>query len=176
MTNSKKGKDWLKAKLKEGNRFWHEPQTTRFSFRHEVGRLRPPPNAPTDADALFGSLTEARNQIHASEAINILSVRIEARDMKHRGRLVETWLRGSLIRRIIERSKPNREGVSHDRYCILIGFLLSNGLVEPDRNGWRWQEKFRHMPARADWLIDLIRREGELRQVATPTRFVFLER
>jgi hypothetical protein len=177
MTDVKKGTDWLADKLKAGDRGdWCETTTTRFSFRHETPRLVQPRQELTHAEILFGDLKDARNQLHASLAVDVLSIRLRARDMKRKGKLVETWLRGSFIRRIIERPKPTREGVSHDRYSVLLAFLLRQGLVESDNhNGYRWKTEYKHLPARAAWLVDLIRREGELRHVAAASRYMLID-
>jgi hypothetical protein len=135
-----------------------------------------PPGTLTDTQQLLNNIDDARTQLQASVLVEVMSVRLQFRDMKHKGKLVETWLHGSFIRRIIERSKPTREGVSHDRYSILIAFLLNHGIIESDnRNGYRWRENYRSLPARAEWLTNLLRREGEMRRVSAERRFVVFE-
>ncbi len=173
---SKKGKDWLAAKIKEGNRLWHEPKTTRFSFVREAGHLRQPHYSRTDYEMLFGNDSEARDHLRAADAIELLSIRFQVADMRRRGQTVETWIRGSYLRRLIERRKPNREGISHDRYSIIMIFLQHRQLAEPDgRNGYQWREAFHRLPQRADWLLNLVRREGELRHLASQQRYMVLD-
>lgn len=195
----KKGKQWLAVKLRDqaerggtspsgGNRLWHEPETQTFSFRRMFGRPALSDTAPPQGrsakqrthaellDVLLGDAEGARQQLRAGEVIDLLSVRFRARDMKRRGKLVETWLRGSLLKRVILRTKPTREGISHDRYSLLMMFLMHRGVAEPDeRNGYRWCEGFTQLPKRAEWLVELVRVEGELRHVAASQRFVVCE-
>jgi hypothetical protein len=169
-------KNWLADKLKQGrDSLWHEPQTQRYSFTHGAPRLVQAPGTRNDAGALADDIAGARHELSANLVVDLLSIRIRARDMKHRGKLVETWLRGSLIRRVIERPKPNRIGVDHNRYSCLIGFLVHRGIAESDgnRNGYRWTDAYRHLPARADWLVGYIRREGELRLPSADRRYTF---
>jgi hypothetical protein len=164
-------KNWLRDKLAEGKQeVWRDASTQRFDWSTFRARLVEPTGERTDAGNVADDLAATRSELRADIVIDILSIRVRARDTKRRGRLVETWLRGSLIRRIIERPKPNRDGISHSRYPVLISFLCAQGIAKPDdRGGYVWHPDFKHLRDRAGWLVTLIRREGELRRVE-PTR------
>lgn len=164
---------WTREELQEhieagANRLMSEVSRTRFDFRHVNARL-----VDTHTGKIIaGAPDNLRAELRSNEAINMLSIRVEVRDNKRRGKLMETWLRCALIQRVITRVKPTREGISHDRYTVLIAYLVARGLVEPDqRNGYQWTDAYKSLARRADWLIELTRREGELHHARAAARF-----
>lgn len=172
----KKGKEWLALKLKDGaSRLWHEPSRQRFGFRINNATVidtRNPQPARSELGQMADEAEALRKSLRSSDAIAMLSVRVVARDWKRRGRLVETWLRCALIRRLIERAKPTREGIGHDRYSILIAFLVAHGVAEPDqRNGYQWTQEYKTLSRRAEWLAQLTHREGDLRNPRSAYRY-----
>lgn len=172
----RKGKEWLALKLKDGaSRLWHEPSRHRFGFRIEnavVIDTRNPQPARSELGQLADDAEALRKSLRSSDAIAMLSVRVVARDWKRRGREVETWLRCALIRRLIERPKPTREGIGHDRYSILIAFMVAHGIAESDRhNGYQWTEEYKSLRRRGEWLAALAHREGDLRNARSAYRY-----
>jgi hypothetical protein len=172
----KKGKEWLSLKLREGaSRLWHEPSRQRFGFRFNDASVidtRNPQPARSELGQMADEAEAIRKSLRASDAIAMLSIRVTARDWKRRGRTVETWLKCSLIRRLIERPKPTRERIGHDRYSILISFLVAHGIAEPDvRNGYVWTPQYKTLSRRAEWLAELTHREGDLRNLRSAHRY-----
>jgi hypothetical protein len=172
----RKGKEWLAVKLREGaSRLWNEPTRTTFGFKLNEARVidtRNPPPARSELGQLADEAEALRKSLRSSDAIAMLSIRVTAKDWKRRGRTVETWLRCALIRRLIERPKPTREGIGHDRYSILIAYLVAAGVAEPDRrNGYQWTVDYKHLRARADWLAALAHREGDMRNLRSAHRY-----
>jgi hypothetical protein len=173
----RKGKEWLALKLREGaSRLWHEPTRTGFGFRSfaeaRVIDSRNPQPARPELAQMADEAEALRKSLRSSDAIAMLSIRVVARDWRKRGRTVETWLKCSLIRRLIERPKPTREGIGHDRYSILIAYLVAAGLAEPDsRNGYQWTQDYKTLRARAEWLAQLTHREGDLRNLRSAHRY-----
>lgn len=173
-----KGKDWLRLKLSEGaNRLWQEPTRTTFGFRAPNGRLIDTRNpdamhAERERERAATDGSEARARLKTSDAIAMLSVRVVARDWNRKGREVETWLRCALIRRMIERDKPTRDGVGHDRYQILIAFLVANGIATTDgKNGYAWTTDYKTLNRRAEWLVELTHRAGEMHHMKAAHRY-----
>lgn len=175
----RKGTDWLRLKLKDGaSRLWSEPSRTTFGFRSPEARLIDPrnPKAQTltrnEAAHHADDSAYLRQSLRTNDAIAMLSIRVVARDWKRRGREVETWLRCALIRRMVERAKPTREGIGHDRYSILIAYLVAAGVAQPDdRNGYEWADDYKSLRARAEWLQQLTHRAGELRNARSAHRY-----
>lgn len=178
-----RGYEWLRLKLLDGaSRLWREPETTRFDWR--VGNpvlvnTKAPPSPPmTWAQEYFAESDAAKLGLKASEAVAMMSIRIRAKDHTRRGRVVETWLRCELIRRQIIRLYPTRDGVSHDRYSILIAFLVHSGIAQHRANGtwgYEWTPAYKTMKARADWLLELASRAGELRNPKGAQKYTLLD-
>lgn len=185
----KKGLPWLRDKLAErkgasqpgdgDGSVWRQATGERHHFRAFEARLvtKPKPDTRTEIQRRADELHDAR-QAHLSENLvtDLLSVRVRARDMRHKGRVVETWIRGVTLRRVIERAKPTREGVSHDRYSVLAAWLMQNGLTEQDgRHGYRWTREYTSVRKRAEWVVAVLRRDGEMRRLPGPKRYQMLE-
>lgn len=173
----RKGKDWLRLKLHDGaSRLWSEPSRTTFGFRIGEARVidtrNPQPISRREAEQNADDASYIRQSLRTNDAISMLSIRVVARDWKRRGREVETWLRCDLIRRTVVRVKPTREGIGHDRYSILIAFLVAHGIAQPDnRNGYEWTDDYKTIRARADWLATLAHGAGELRNAKSAHRY-----
>jgi hypothetical protein len=157
---------------------WQPATSQRLDFRGFTAKLVEP-----DTRTPLQRRADERHdfkQEHLSEQLvcDLLSVRVKARDRKHRGKIVECWLRGVLLRRIIEKTNPNRTGTNTNKYSVAIALLVSHGIAEPlpsGANGYRWTEDYRRLPARAGWLIDYLRREGEMRRLAAHSRYELYE-
>jgi hypothetical protein len=157
---------------------WQPATSQRLDFRSFTAKLATP-----DERTPLQRRADARHdfkQEHLSEllTLDLLSVRVMARDRKHKGKVVECWLRGVLLRRIIERTKPTRAGIGHDRYTVAIALLVNQGIAEPDpsgANGYVWTDEYKRLPARAGWLIDFVRREGDVRRLAGHSRYQVYE-
>ena len=110
--------------------------------------------------------------------IDLMSIRIQARDRKRKGRTVETWLTARFIWRILDRRQPSRAGLSHDKYAVAMMLLTHEGIAMPHpsgRDGYEWAHGFTHAGQRATWLIDFVRRAGQMRKLSGPQRFELFE-
>jgi hypothetical protein len=162
-------KAWLDRKLAETNgkqEVWREATTHRFTWQGFNARLVQPDGQRTELGQMADDIATARRELRADLVIDLLSIRVRAKDRKRKGRLVETWLRGSMLRRLIELPRPSRFGFSHERYPIACGFLVAQGIAKRHTDGGLvWHDDFKHLRSRAEWLLNLVRREGELRRV-----------
>ena len=108
----------------------------------------------------------ARKELSANDIIYMYSMRIRAKDSHSPRRIVETWLTGSLLKRIIVMSPyPTRRDarVNHDKYVIAMQWLSKNGIVVRWGNGYRWAVGFEQVSARAEWLVTTLKNKGEMR-------------
>jgi hypothetical protein len=152
---------------------WQPAQTQQHAFKVPSARIATPDNR-TDLQRRADERHDAREQLSNDLALDLLSVRIQARDRKHRGKIVECWVRGQLLRRIVEKPSPNRDGMSHDKYSVAIALLVSRGIAEAlpsGANGYRWTHDYERIGRRADWLVGFVRREGEMRKMNGPQRY-----
>jgi hypothetical protein len=153
---------------------WQPATSQRLDFRGFTAKLVEP-DKRTDIQRRADERHDFKGE-HLSEllALDVLSIRVKARDRKHKGKAVECWLRGVLLRRIIEKTRPNRIGIGHDKYSVAIALLVNQGIAEPDpsgASGYMWAEKYKRLPARAAWLIEFVRQEGDVRRLAGHSRY-----
>jgi hypothetical protein len=108
----------------------------------------------------------ARKELSANDVVYMYSLRIRAKDTHSPRRIVETWLTGSLLKRIIVMSPyPTRRDakINHDKYVVAMAYLTKNGVVVRQANGFRWSPEFSALPTRAEWLIHTLKTKGEMR-------------
>lgn len=108
----------------------------------------------------------SRKELTNNDIVHLYAIRIHAKDNHAPRRIVETWLSGILLKRILIVSPyPTRRsvGVSHDKYQIVMAYLLKKGVVTHYANGFRWSNDMQAMSDRAEWLIDTLKREGKMR-------------
>lgn len=167
MSNTpKKGKAWLADKLKQsaGN-VWREPDSVVMDWKGVSARLvstTPQHEGLTPSGVNVDA--EARAELRASDIVALMSIRLRAVDRRSpKRRLLETWLSGTQLQRLVVRPRPTREGIGHDRYSVMIQFLQREGLAMRDGNGYKWTPAFTSMCSRAEWLTDTLRGRGEIR-------------
>ena len=164
MSEIAKGKGWLAERLAAvGNgKVWRDAKLTLFERGVAVM-----------AEAVPDS-TSPRERLTNSEVVQCYSVRLRARDNATR-KIVETWLRGVTLQRIVIRARPTRDGISHDRYTVIMQWLCREGVVVRTTGpGYAWAEAFGTMASRAEWLIDTLRNKGEIR-VSAHGRFILMD-
>lgn len=115
---------------------------------------------PVDADSV------ARKELTNTELINYYSLSIRARDKANPRKVYETRLAGWQLRKVITcEPYPTRRAVAmnHDKYSVLLAYLCKCGIACRSRNGYRWTSDYVRMAARAEWLIEHLKRKGEMR-------------
>lgn len=175
----KKGLPWLLDKLAEGKDAgaWQDSTTTRHEFKGFNARLVTP-DTRTTIQKLANEQYDARKAMNNTMLIDLMSIRIQARDRKRKGRVVETWLTARFIWRILDRVQPSRAGFGHDKYSAAMLLLVHEGIAMPHpsgRDGYTWTHGYQHIGQRATWLVDFARRAGEMRKMSGPQRFEVFE-
>ena len=175
----KKGLPWLRDKLAEGKQAnaWADSTTERHGFQAPGARLVQR-DTRTDIQRLANEQYDARQTMNNTMLIDLMSIRIQARDRKRRGRVVETWLTARFIWRILDRVQPSRAGFGHDKYSAAMLLLVHEGVAMPHpsgRDGYAWAHGFQHIGQRATWLIDFVRRAGQMRKLSGPQRYELFE-
>jgi hypothetical protein len=156
---------------------WQPATSQRLDFRGFTAKLVTPDDR-TDiqrrADEWHDTIKGLSNEL----ALDLLSVRVQARDRKRRGKVVECWIRGQLLRRIIERVSPNRHGINTAKYSVAIALLCKEGIAEPlpsGANGYQWTADYQRIGQRAGWLVDYVKTKGEMRKLSGPQRYDVFE-
>lgn len=163
---AKKGKVWLSEKLQQSiGGVWHEPDSNVMEWRGISARLVT--NTPAHEGLTPSGINadaDARAELRATDIVALMSIRLRAIDRHSSKRhILETWLSGTQLQRLVVRPRPTREGIGHDRYSVMIQFLQREGLAMRDGNGYKWAPAFTSMCSRAEWLTDTLRSRGEIR-------------
>lgn len=162
----------------EGDSMWTDSRTVRHEFRGFNAKLatedtRSPLQRKAD------SYEDAREMVLSNSAlIDVMSIRILARDRKRKGKIVEAWVRARFLARVIERVSPSRDGLSHSRYTIAMMLLCNEGVAMPHpdgRDGYMWTPAHKSILTRTQWLVDYTRRVGEFRKTSAAQRYQVLD-
>jgi hypothetical protein len=175
-TTPNKRKAWLRDRLRKGREStWSDATRKRFDWRtFDAHLVEPGTHTNSHAQELANDHANGRERMSEALTLDLLSICIRGRDMRRRGKPIECWLRAQFLRRIIERVKPSREGFDHNKYGVAMSLLCRHGLAQPDpsgANGYEWTGEYSRLTARAEWLLDYAKREGEVRRLAGHTRY-----
>ena len=154
--------DWKDKLSSVGRGIWREVKDARsFMLQGEPVLMEDDSGVrPIDKDEA------SRKELTNNDIVHLYAIRIRAKDNHAPRRIVETWLSGSLLKRILIMSPyPTRKDarVSHDKYQIVMGYLLKRGIVVHYANGYRWADDMQSMNSRAEWLVATLKREGQMR-------------
>lgn len=150
-------------KLKQvGKGIWTDVKDIRAYYeRGEIASLEDDSGLrPIDADSV------ARKSLSANDIVHYYSIRIRAKDKQNPRRIVETWVTGYQLKKILMLSPyPTRRAaqMNHDKYQVILAYLMKAGLVARKQNGYRWVKDYSSVVNRAEWLVDTLKNKGEMR-------------
>lgn len=164
--------NWLSKQLdKLQGTVWADDDSKRITFTRQSAQLVTPSSLTVTQQILHDRDTGKRM---LSDEFDVMMMSIEIKAFDHVERkAVKTWIRGQALRRLIERPKPTRKGFSHDRYSVMINYLMYERLIEQEgiRNSFIWTSEYQRLSTRAEWLISMMKAKGQYRRIPTIKRY-----
>lgn len=155
--------NWQDKLKNVGAGIWSEVKDARAFFRNgEPALMREDETGVSTVNAD----EYARKELSANDIVYMYSLRIRAKDTQNPRRVVETWLTGSLLKRILVMAPyPTRKNgkINHDKYVVAMAYLMKEGVVVRWGNGYRWGAGYEQVSSRADWLVGTLKNKGHIR-------------
>lgn len=168
------GENW-RDKVKSIGSIWSEAKDIRAFFKNGE------PSLIKETDAGMSEMDRdsvARKELSANDIIHFYVLEVKARDTHNPRRIVKTTLTGYALKKVLMQTPyPTRKAVNmgHDKYSVIMAFLMKRGVVARKDNGYRWLGEFERMENRASWLIETLKREGQMRVRNREGRYQILD-